>query len=352
MSFGADGTLLIVPVNNQLVILRTQDGNAVAQMAADTNQIAHTAASDRPLRIVAMDENRTILFEGADLLRDHALTLERVRVLDTPGGTCCAIPQDGHYTIIGNSAGMIQVRAWDSDEIIEDLAHRHSVVALDCSQDGSTVFSIDFVAGYVWNIRQPRTSSSRNSNSFLAAGQCSVDSVGSHAAFSDQEGSIRLWNSSLGSFTVLPVHYTGRPRICLLSPNGKSLVTADDRPEIRVVDVPEGRVLATLRGHTDVVNWAQFSPDGALLLSASRDRTLCLWSASTWQPVSQLVGHDAAWRIACSLGTGIMQSLWIQRARSGSGALPADNLPVDSMCHLDLQSNSSLQSMGAAFSSR
>jgi len=45
-----------------------------------------------------------------------------------------------------------------------------------------------------------------------------------------------------------------------------------------------------LRGHTDAVNQARFSPDGLLIVTASRDRTARLWNAATGKTVT-LEGH-------------------------------------------------------------
>jgi WD40 repeat protein len=39
-----------------------------------------------------------------------------------------------------------------------------------------------------------------------------------------------------------------------------------------------GKLLATLQGHEGSVNSAQFSPDGARILTASSDKTVGLWT--------------------------------------------------------------------------
>jgi WD40 repeat protein len=44
-----------------------------------------------------------------------------------------------------------------------------------------------------------------------------------------------------------------------------------------VWDVATGECVQTLRGHTDTVLSAGFSPDGTKLVSASGDKTLWLW---------------------------------------------------------------------------
>lgn len=50
--------------------------------------------------------------------------------------------------------------------------------------------------------------------------------------------------------------------------------------------------LDTLHEHTDVVYCVAFSPDGKLLASGGRDRTIVLWDAATRQKLRVLHGHS------------------------------------------------------------
>ena len=61
----------------------------------------------------------------------------------------------------------------------------------------------------------------------------------------------------------------------------------------RVWDAATGAVLATLRGHTDWVQRAAFSPDGTRIVTASDDGTARVWSAAG-EPLFTLVGHSDA----------------------------------------------------------
>ena len=63
------------------------------------------------------------------------------------------------------------------------------------------------------------------------------------------------------------------------SPGSQWLAAGLASNSIQIFDVNEGSLLQTLAGHRDHVQSLVFSPDGALLVSGSRDKTLRLWKA-------------------------------------------------------------------------
>jgi WD40 repeat protein len=50
--------------------------------------------------------------------------------------------------------------------------------------------------------------------------------------------------------------------------------------------------VATLEGHTDLINSLSFSPDGTRLATASNDYTVKLWDTATGNEVLTLKGHS------------------------------------------------------------
>ncbi len=63
---------------------------------------------------------------------------------------------------------------------------------------------------------------------------------------------------------------------------------------IRVWDVPSGREVCQLTGHTSWVGSLAFSPDGTRIASASDDATVRLWDAESGREVLTLHGHGAS----------------------------------------------------------
>lgn len=73
------------------------------------------------------------------------------------------------------------------------------------------------------------------------------------------------------------------------SPDGKRLVTVCDKDNTaKVWDMPSGKLVFSLTGHTDYVSDADFSPDGQYLATTSVDGTARLWDAVTGQELLRL----------------------------------------------------------------
>jgi WD40 repeat protein/serine/threonine protein kinase len=129
-------------------------------------------------------------------------------------------------------------------------------------------------------------------------------------ATASADGTLKLWGVADGEeFRGLSGH-TAQVETVAFSPDGQRLASASQsevkvwdsagqqrastkQTEVKVWDAVSGVVLATLRGHTDVVHQIAFSPDSTCLASASADGLVGLWDVASGQQLRVLRGHGS-----------------------------------------------------------
>ena len=67
---------------------------------------------------------------------------------------------------------------------------------------------------------------------------------------------------------------------------------------MRVWSVATGDCEQTMKGHTDYVNSAGFSPEGQHIVSGSSDKTVRVWETTTGESQQTLTGHTGSVRSA------------------------------------------------------
>ena len=75
------------------------------------------------------------------------------------------------------------------------------------------------------------------------------------------------------------------------SPDGARIVSGSRDGTLKIWDSGTAAEMATLSGHTGAVNAVAWSPDGTRIVSGSTDRTLRVWDSGTGKEVGTLSGH-------------------------------------------------------------
>src|SRR5262249_19469852 len=108
-----------------------------------------------------------------------------------------------------------------------------------------------------------------------------------------QDHSMRLWDLKTGK----EVRQFGTPKDWVLcaefSPDGTLAAsgTRNKDPIVRLWDVATGKELKQLKGHTSGIRSVSFSPDGKTLASAGYDYRIRLWDVETGKELKILHGH-------------------------------------------------------------
>lgn len=144
-------------------------------------------------------------------------------------------------------------------------AGRHGGVALTDASTGGAVVFLDGLADVA------RTVAFSPDGRFLAAG-------GGHA---QQGGEVRIWQVADHRLEATIRGHGDTIQALAFSPDGKILATASYDKDIKLWDVRSGLELRTLRDHIDAVYALAFTPDGDRLLSGSADRSVKIWNTET-----------------------------------------------------------------------
>ncbi|MFD4131386.1 CHAT domain-containing protein [Streptomyces goshikiensis] len=106
----------------------------------------------------------------------------------------------------------------------------------------------------------------------------------SHLATADG-GSVRVWDPRTGDLVRRFTAHTSAIRELAYSPDGAILATASEDKTVRLWSPGEGSLLHTVNGHRKQVDAVVFSPDGTLFVTAGGDGTTRFWDRTSRREV-------------------------------------------------------------------
>ena len=130
---------------------------------------------------------------------------------------------------------------------------------------------------HVWDAATGQELQRLPGNSTFSSARYSPD--GGRILAADWGGSVHVWNAVTGEEveTLAAARPIRGPRSQLTVLTCSVLLRLAKTLTARLWDADTGQALLTLAGHTDTVNTAVFSPDGAYILTASGDGTARIW---------------------------------------------------------------------------
>jgi WD40 repeat protein/DNA-binding SARP family transcriptional activator len=130
-----------------------------------------------------------------------------------------------------------------------------------------------------------------------------VNGWGTHVAFSPNgrlalagifDGyAAMIWDVKTGNLLQTLKGHTDRVMEASFSPDGKWVITGSADKTARLWDAATGKELRVFSGHTDQVQSVTFSPDGKQVLTGSSDMTARLWDVATGQTLRTFKADDS-----------------------------------------------------------
>jgi WD40 repeat protein len=222
------------------------------------------------------------------------------------GDLYCAFSPDGRR-IVSTSYGWC-LRVWDAEtgsKVATLKGHRLNVRAIDYSPDGRWIVS------------------------------------------GSDDGTLTVWDAETGR-KVATVEHLGKVYACAYSPDGRRIVSGgtggNSDKSLKVWDANTCVELATLSGHSDIVNACTYSPDGRRIISRSKDSTIKVWDAETGKVLITIEGKwpfknspdgkrivsalgDHTLKV-CDIETGAIIAMFVKKAGVNTVALGSDGLSV------------------------
>ena len=100
------------------------------------------------------------------------------------------------------------------------------------------------------------------------------------------ESQVGLWDASDGRLLATLAGHTSNHMVTTVAfaPDGRLLASGGHDNTIKIWDPPSGNLVRTFEGHADTVRSVSFLADGRLLASKGRDGSVRLWDCGAWTP--------------------------------------------------------------------
>ncbi|KIK39019.1 hypothetical protein CY34DRAFT_361562 [Suillus luteus UH-Slu-Lm8-n1] len=220
-----------------------------------------------------------------------------------------ALSPDGKKVVSGSDDGA--VRLWDIDtcKVIKKwTGHTDSVGSVCWSRDGRRVLS-GSNDGTVrqWEVESGETmpepienilASIETGHNHVFAVVYSPDTTliatgGRDGPYSEQptESSVKIWDAKTGKLVATLKGHTNDVTCLAWTKDGKTLISGSSDSSIRTWNTTNWKQTAVLDEHTSHVFAIAISPNDRILASVSGDKTARLWNLDNGQPISSPIQH-------------------------------------------------------------
>lgn len=293
-----------IEINSTILVVKsinedkkeTKDNKVEGSKNYLINSIA--VSSDANIVAAATSENNIKLWKISP--GDFLMTLTgHVRDVN-----CVAFSPDGTILASGDSAGNIKIWGMPDGALLKTIkAHSDKVVSVAVGIDNKTLISgsSDKMVK-MWDI-----STGKEMRSFKGhekgITKVAIFSDNSRIASASSDKTIKIWNIDSGKIIKtfvdkyvvggkeLENYSVGEVTSLSIDPSGKRIVSGNADNKVKIWDVDSGNIMATMRGHMDVVSDVVFNKIGTKIASVSWDKSIKIWDVSS--PKSEKWGESA-----------------------------------------------------------
>ena len=266
VSFSPDGNMIASGSTDGMVIIWNRDGRKIIDFKAHKKKITRLGFSPNSQKILSASEDKTLKLwslEGKEIasFKGHEDEI-----------TTFSFSPEGQKVISGSKDETLKLWNLDGKEIKTFRGHKESINSVSFSADGKVIASTSNNMMKLWNLdgKEIKTlNQGGNSVSFSPDGQTIVVENGSDITLRRRDGS--FIKSLYGSYQS-PVFSRDGQAIYTASVFGETLIAS-----ILKIDT-KNRINFNFRGHRNTITSISFSPDGKMLASGSKDKTIKLWS--------------------------------------------------------------------------
>ena len=277
VAFSPDGTWIVVTDRTSAHVWNAQDGRKISVLRGHENLLERENDPTQKRSFAEVDEQSARMFMTT-LIQDAAFSPDGARVVTAS--------QDG------------TARIWDaaSGREIAVLRDGGLVKSAAFSPDGSRVLTASSRAARIWDAKSGREITILGGREVhYNVRSASMNRDGTRIVTTHTDNSARIWDAASGrEIAVLRGHQDELHAAAFSMPRGgreedeeddeertsdERVVTASSDRSVRIWDATTGEEIALLRGHSGVVRGAAFSPDGQSVVSVSDDGSLRIWEA-------------------------------------------------------------------------
>ena len=107
-------------------------------------------------------------------------------------------------------------------------------------------------------------------------------------ATGSDDNTAKLWNLETGAEIYRFARHSAEVKSVCFSPDGKLLATGSNDKTAKLWNLKTGEEIRSFTGHTGDVNTVSFSPDGKYLITGGRDETAKLWYLKTGKEIKTI----------------------------------------------------------------